>query len=239
MDSFPTPSVVRHKATGDLLVARRVHAPSRSYAGGVECSPIDNSLSSRHYAADDLEAAPPRARGQKYDLRTDIEPRAQGMIPWEVIEPADFDTTLQNIASCWGWATYDGIAHITLPGAPYTSWARLFLRLTQGGGFTGEAHALVSENGGAYGYPDDLRDAVIAAAQAAVHDKHAPAGDLAAAVLAMEAAKRWRSARPSAWRLAICRHEIKSTGTPDQNMRGWHPAHCVKCGLDLSVDSSD
>lgn len=22
-------------------------------------------------------------------------------------------------------------------------------------------------------------------------------------------------------------------------MRGWHPAHCAKCGLNLSVDSSD
>lgn len=39
-------------------------------------------------------------------------------------------------------------------------------------------------------------------------------------------------------RFAICKHE--SVEDPGANhSRGWHPAHCSKCGLDLSVDSGD
>lgn len=46
-------------------------------------------------------------------------------------------------------------------------------------------------------------------------------------------------AMPSAWRLRICDHEVKDSSTPEGRMRGWHPAKCLKCGLNLSVDSSD
>lgn len=39
-------------------------------------------------------------------------------------------------------------------------------------------------------------------------------------------------------RFAICKHEpIEGEGA--NHMRGWHPAHCGRCGLDLSVDSGD
>jgi hypothetical protein len=39
-------------------------------------------------------------------------------------------------------------------------------------------------------------------------------------------------------RFAICKHE--SVEDPGANhSRGWHPAHCKKCGLDMSVDSGD
>lgn len=39
-------------------------------------------------------------------------------------------------------------------------------------------------------------------------------------------------------RFAICKHQKKTH--PDANpSRGWHPGHCIKCGLDLSVDSGD
>lgn len=237
---FSIPSVVVRKETGDLLVTRRAVDPCKHFPdGGYECSPIDKSYAFGIYRPEALEPAPARTRRQRYDFRTDLEPRLQGMLPWEVIEPADLSRTLQNIACCAGWSAYPGIAWVTKPGQRHPSWARVFLQTTQGGGYTGEAHALVSESGGAYGYPDHLRQAVIDAATAAVHKPKAPAGDLAAAVLAMESAHRWISAAPTAWRLAICKHEVKSTGSHYENMRGWHPAHCVKCGLDLSVDSSD
>lgn len=39
-------------------------------------------------------------------------------------------------------------------------------------------------------------------------------------------------------RFTICRHQ-KKTGAGANPSRGWHPGHCIKCGLDLSVDSSD
>jgi hypothetical protein len=39
-------------------------------------------------------------------------------------------------------------------------------------------------------------------------------------------------------KFAICKHEsVENPGANHQ--RGWHPAHCKKCGLDLSVDSGD
>lgn len=34
-------------------------------------------------------------------------------------------------------------------------------------------------------------------------------------------------------------HEAVSTGTFAQSMRGWHPAKCKHCGIDMSVDSGD
>lgn len=39
-------------------------------------------------------------------------------------------------------------------------------------------------------------------------------------------------------KFAICKHEsIK--GADARPTHGWHPAHCAKCGLNLTVDSSD
>jgi len=49
----------------------------------------------------------------------------------------------------------------------------------------------------------------------------------------------WQGTKPSAYRVAICKHEKEGSGTPDQERRGWHPGRCAKCGLDLSVDSGD
>lgn len=38
--------------------------------------------------------------------------------------------------------------------------------------------------------------------------------------------------------VSICQHEKRLA--PGANpMRGWHPGHCVKCGLDMTVDSGD
>lgn len=44
--------------------------------------------------------------------------------------------------------------------------------------------------------------------------------------------------RASAMTFAICRHE-QTEGTGANHSRGWHPSSCVKCGLDMSVDSGD
>lgn len=34
-------------------------------------------------------------------------------------------------------------------------------------------------------------------------------------------------------------HEAESTGTYEQARRGWHPAKCKHCGIDMSIDSGD
>lgn len=44
--------------------------------------------------------------------------------------------------------------------------------------------------------------------------------------------------RATGLKFAICEHEKKVA--PGANpSRGWHPGHCIKCGLDMSVDSGD
>lgn len=43
---------------------------------------------------------------------------------------------------------------------------------------------------------------------------------------------------PTTGTFAICRHE-KVAAPGANHSRGWHPGHCKKCGLDMTVDSSD
>lgn len=44
--------------------------------------------------------------------------------------------------------------------------------------------------------------------------------------------------RATAMTFAICDHKAVA-GANANPSRGWHPAHCEKCGLDMSVDSGD
>jgi hypothetical protein len=53
----------------------------------------------------------------------------------------------------------------------------------------------------------------------------------------------WTTWKDGAYRavgmkFAICDHE-PTEGAGANHSRGWHPAHCSKCGLDMSVDSGD
>lgn len=41
-----------------------------------------------------------------------------------------------------------------------------------------------------------------------------------------------------AYSFALCDHDV-SVGRNARPSRGWHPAHCKRCGLNLSVDSGD
>lgn len=47
-----------------------------------------------------------------------------------------------------------------------------------------------------------------------------------------------RNVGGKAYRFAICKHE-KVAGAGANPQRGWHPGHCSKCGLDMTVDSGD
>lgn len=239
MTDFAIPQIVRHKPSGDMLITRAHYNANKWGPEGYRCSPIDNHLTTRGYPGDELELPPPRKSGA-FDWTMDIVPRAQGVIAWEHVEPARLDHTLSNIAACGGWVAYPGIAWVEKPGRFRKDWARIFLHKSQSGAYTGQAHALVWENG-ASKPPQHLRDAVIDAAVKATHNPKTPAGNLAAAVLEMEAApwKEKECALPSAWLLSICKHEVADMSTPASRMRGWHPAKCSKCGINLSVDSSD
>ena len=235
--TFAIPQVVRHKATGDLLVTVERYLKNPHHGDGYRCAPIDNRYSTRRYADDELEPAPARKPGG-FDLKTEIMPRIQGALPWEHIESVNVATMLSNIAACGGWSAYPGIGYVTKPGEPRGDWARFFLHTTQGSEYTGEAHALVWERG-PHRKPAHLRDAVVEAAIHAVHDPKTPAGNLAAAVLAMEQSRDQEPPTPTAWLVSICKHKIVDSSTPQGRMRGWRPARCSECGINLSVDSSD
>jgi hypothetical protein len=240
MSEFAIPQIVRHKASGDLLITRERYEANKWGPAGYRCSPIENHLTTRGYQDGDLESAPPRKPGV-FDWTLDIVPRAQGVLDWGHVEPARLDLTLSNIAACAGWVAYPDIAWVKKPGSKYKSWARIFLHTSQSGGYTGQAHALVYESGSGAKPPQRLRDAVIEAAVKATHNSKTPAGNLAAAVLEMEAApwKERECTLPSAWLLSICKHEVIDSSTAEGRMRGWHPRRCSKCGINLSVDSSD
>lgn len=44
--------------------------------------------------------------------------------------------------------------------------------------------------------------------------------------------------KPKVGRFAICKHE-KQMGAGANPSRGWHPGSCVKCGLNMTIDSGD
>lgn len=238
MSIFSIPEIVRHKPTGKLLITKERYEGTKYYPSGYRCSPLDG-YSTMGYPDGDLEPAPPRKRGE-FDYEIDIVPRANGLLDWEHVEPARLDRTLANVAACAGWVAMPGVCWVRKPGEQSKSWARIFLHRAQSGKFTGQAHALVWERGPNQ-YPKHLKDAVIQAAVEAVHNERAPRGNLAAAVLAMEATKDFEKegALPSAWLLSICKHEVVDSSTASGRMRGFHPAHCSKCGINLSIDSSD
>jgi hypothetical protein len=190
--TFAIPQIVRHKATGALLITRERYTKNQYHGDGYRCAPIDQRYTTSGYADDELEPAPPRKPGG-FDLKTELVPRIQGSLPWENIEPADLAHMLSNISCCAGWSAYPEIGYVTKPGESSGTWARFFLGTTQMDGYSGEVHALVYEGSG----------------------------------------------MPSAWRLRICVHEVKDSSTAEGRMRGWHPAKCLKCGINLSVDSSD
>lgn len=41
------------------------------------------------------------------------------------------------------------------------------------------------------------------------------------------------------FKFALCVHEKTEEGHNPNHGRGWHPGHCVKCGMDMTVDSGD
>jgi hypothetical protein len=48
----------------------------------------------------------------------------------------------------------------------------------------------------------------------------------------------WEDSKGKAASFAICDHKAIA-GAGANPSRGWHPASCSKCGLDMSVDSGD
>jgi hypothetical protein len=49
----------------------------------------------------------------------------------------------------------------------------------------------------------------------------------------------WGTPGGKIFKFAICKHNKTGSRTREQEIRGWHPGRCSRCGLDLSVDSGD
>lgn len=54
-----------------------------------------------------------------------------------------------------------------------------------------------------------------------------------------ETPDEWIGTKPTAWKVAICKHQKAGGGTREQEQRGWHPGACALCGMDMTVDSGD
>lgn len=48
----------------------------------------------------------------------------------------------------------------------------------------------------------------------------------------------WDNSKGHVGEFAICEHSMVE-GMGANHVRGWHPGHCSRCGLDMSVDSGD
>lgn len=239
--TFKIGQLLIHKPTGDKLIVRELYAANQYHGAGVRGSPPNNSCMTRGYALDELEPAPERNHRNGYDLNEEMIPRMQGVVPWEHIERADLKHVIGNVACCAGWTVWPGIGNIKTPGSNsrWGTWCRYFLPTLQGGGLTGEAYAIAWENAYTKEWDQAAAAEVVERAVAHVTDPKSPPGDLGAAVEAMTAiGKKQTSVWPSAWKVAICKHDVKE-GAGANHMRGWHPAYCAKCDINLSVDSSD
>lgn len=103
---------------------------------------------------------------------------------------------LRTITSWGGAMARPGLVSVALPGKLYTSWARVFLGLTQGQQLDGRGYLIANQR----------------------------EGDC--------------EGRGPVWRFDLCLHAVE-VGAGANHSRGWHPARCTRCGLDLSVDSGD
>lgn len=104
--------------------------------------------------------------------------------------PVPLDLGQACMKATLAWASIEQGRYKIL-GKYHTEWGLFFLRMTQGGLYTGEGMVLT-----------------------------------------------YNSGKGGAFEFAICKHDLVADHGADPR-RGWHPAHCSKCGLDMSVDSGD
>ncbi|WP_457663964.1 hypothetical protein [Sinorhizobium medicae] len=67
---------------------------------------------------------------------------------------------------------------------------------------------------------------------------HNQAGGLTGEGYAVRYGSSYPTPEPRVMAFAICKHEAVA-GANANPRRGWHPARCKHCGLDMTVDSGD
>lgn len=197
--------------------------------GLLRVHPLGSIYSSYHVDPAATEPAPPLPCHYGFDYNEIIYPRIIGLVPWGHIEEINVLDAANAFAAGGATVVPNEIGYIN------EKWARFMLSTRQGGGFTGEATALVWNSGHYVNHPDKVAR-VIATAREVIKGFSAP-GDLAAVLDDMDANKIYQGA-PKAFRVAICKHE-KVPGPDAKPLYGWHPGSCRLCGMDLTVDSGD
>lgn len=169
----------------------------------------------RHYAVADVELAPTREFGrQGYDLREDFTPLMTGLKDLPNFKPYEGDPLafMNNLTLGGQWTPSDaGYAKVFHAGQTVQGWAKFFLHTTQGGGFDGTGDVII------YQSPKWNKDAE--PVEGSIIKGRMEGGALIGS-------------------FAICRHE-KMDALGANHQRGWHPGHCIKCGMDMTVDSGD
>jgi hypothetical protein len=169
----------------------------------------------RHYAVSEVTLAPGREWGRKsFDLREDLTPIMTGLTDVPNFKAWDRDPLdfLNHLTLGGIWTPNGaGYAKVYHEGQQHSGWAKFFLHTTQGGGFDGSGDVII------YASPKYDPDAE------SVPGSLMKGRMVGGAIIG---------------RFAICDH--KKVDHPDaDHRRGWHPGHCEKCGMNMTVDSGD
>lgn len=167
----------------------------------------------RQYAPADVELAEPLSKRNGFSLEEDLNPLMYGLVTVPNFEELDPLTGIDNIAAGGGMVAVPSVMWARLPGSDRGIWARYFLNKEQGGGLSGSGYVMI------YG---------------GLKAKRNEAG----AIILDENQRHVMAGSGRIGRFAICQHEKKDAPGANHS-RGWHPGHCTKCGLDMTVDSSD
>ena len=136
---------------------------------------------------------PSRRTGFDYDA--DLRPIVEGRQSPPNFKEIDLAEGVGTIVACVGFREERG--RIRQMGETFTTWARYFLKATQGGGLDGTGYVIWYHSKPGFGGVARMGE------------------------------------------FAVCDHAVVGTSTPQEKQRGWHKAYCSKCGLDMTVDSSD
>lgn len=254
MTTFLLGDEIVHSPSGTRGIFRSLFPANQDRPAFVRYSPLGRENEQAGWPLAEVEAAPTRSVRGGFERDTDILPRVWGWKPWAHVEEVDLLSVVNNIASGAGSAhALNTSGRFLVPGTTHPEWARFYLDQLQGGGWSGVCTVLVYGRA-AYRTPPELIMGVVhEARQLIARRRTTDDGELAAderywaaletslANIETTDAQRphtaWKPA-PRAFRVWVCKHEYVTGGNANPN-RGWHPASCAKCGMDLSVDSSD
>lgn len=209
--TFDRGKTVIIKSTGEraLLIGSGDALRNPSAKGYAYISTAFSRHMYRGHPVDDLEIAAPLPKKSGYDLKEDFEPFMSGLKPVPNFKPYE-GNPLEFLNSL----TLGG--QWTPPGAGY---AEVYHEGQSQKGWA--KYFLSTTQGGGF---DGTGYVIIYASPRWV--------------AATELKEQHKEGGAIIGSFAICKHQkVDHAGANHQ--RGWHPGHCLHCGLDMTVDSGD